>query len=191
MDGGLAWTADGRDIVFGRAGWLGKSGCLWKTSARGGEPERLQFGQEGGEPSIRGNRLAYARQLINLSIWKRTVQSAQSASEGKKFLVSTTVESGPHFSPDGSKIVFESTRTGAYELWLLRSDGSNPIQLTNLNTVKGTPRRSPDGAQIAFDSRAPGNAEIFVMDSRGGAMRQLTHESSAANVVPSWSHDGR
>ena len=59
---GLAWTADGRDIVFGRAGWLAKSGWLWKISAHGGEPERLQFGQQGTEPSIRGNRLVYARQ---------------------------------------------------------------------------------------------------------------------------------
>ena len=186
---GLAWTADGRDIVFGRAGWLPKSGWLWKISARGGEPQRLQFGQEGGEPSIRGNRLAYARQLVNLNIWKRTLQSSHSVSAGEKFLLSTTIESGPQFSPDGSKIVFESTRTGAYEVWLCRSEGSNLIQLTHFNTVTGTPRWSPDGEQIAFDSRAPGNAEIFVMDSRGGSTRQLTHESSA-NMVPSWSHDG-
>lgn len=187
---GLAWTPDGRNIVFGRAGWLPKSGWLWKISARGGEPERLQFGQEGGEPSIRGNRLAYARQLVNLNIWKRTIESSRSATAGEKFLVSTTIESGPQFSPDGSKIVFESTRTGAYELWLCDSDGSNLIQLTHLNTVTGTPRWSPDGEHITFDSRAPGNADIFVMDSRGGSMRQLTHESST-DVVPSWSRDGR
>jgi Tol biopolymer transport system component len=187
---GLAWTHDGHDIVFGRAGWLPKSGWLWKISARGGNPERLQFGQEGGEPSIRGNRLAYARQLANLNIWKRTLGPSNSTSAGEKFLTSTTIESGPQFSPDGSKIVFESTRTGASEIWLCRSDGSNLIQLTHLNTVTGTPRWSPDGEQIAFDSRAPGNAEIFVMDSRGGSMRQLTHEPSA-DVVPSWSHDGR
>ena len=121
---------------------------------------------------------------MNLNIWKRTLESSQSVSAGEKFLVSTTIESGPQFSPDGSKIVFESTRTGAYEVWLCRSDGSNLIQLTHLNTVTGTPRWSPDGAQIAFDSRAPGNAEIFVMDSRGGAIRRLTHESSA-NMIPS------
>ena len=186
---GLAWTANGREIVFGRAGWLPKSGWLWKISARGGKPERLQFGQEGGEPSIRGNRLAYARQLVNLNIWKRTLESPRSVSAGEKFLASTTIESGPQFSPDGSKIVFESTRTGAYEVWVCRSDGSNLIQLTHFNTVTGTPRWSPDGEQIAFDSRAPGNAEIFVMDSQGGSIRQLTHESSA-DVVPSWSHDG-
>jgi Tol biopolymer transport system component/DNA-binding winged helix-turn-helix (wHTH) protein len=187
---GLAWTADGRFIVFGRAGWLPKSGWLWKISTRGGEPERLQFGQEGGEPSIRGDRLAYARQMVALDVWKRTLKPSRSASPGEKFLVSTAIESGPQFSPDGNKIVFESTRTGAYEIWMCNRDGSNPIQLTHLNTVTGTPRWAPDGEQIAFDTRAPGNADIFVMDSRGGSMRQLTHESST-DFVPSWSRDGR
>ena len=186
---GLAWTADGRDIVFGRAGWLARSGWLWKVSARGGEPERLQFGQEGTEPSIRGNRLAYARQIANVNIWKRKLNSPQASTPAEKFLASTTIESGPQFSPDGSMIAFESTRSGAYEVWMCRSDGTNLLQLTHLNTVTGTPRWSPDGQQIAFDSRAPGNADIFVMDSRGSPPRKLTNESSA-DVIPSWSRDG-
>lgn len=187
---GLAWTADSRDIVFGRAGWLGNSGWLWKISARGGEPKRLQFGQEGSEPSIRGDRLAYARQVTNLNIWKRTLDTSRTFVASRKFLTSTTIESGPQYSPDGSRIVFESTRSGAYEIWMSRSDGTGLIQLTHFNTVTGTPRWSPDGEQIAFDSRAPGNADIFVMDSRGGSIRQLTHEPST-EVVPSWSRDGR
>jgi Tol biopolymer transport system component/DNA-binding winged helix-turn-helix (wHTH) protein len=187
---GLAWTPDGRDIVFGKAGWLAKSGWLWKVSAHGGEPERLQFGQEGTEPSIRGNRLAYARQVTNLNIWRRKLESLHSSVPAERFLSSTTIESGPQFSPDGSKIVFESTRSGAYEVWMCRSDGSDLIQLTHFNTVTGTPRWSPDGQQIAFDSRAPGNADIYVMDSRGGSLRKLTNEMST-DVVPSWSRDGR
>lgn len=187
---GLAWTADGRDIVFGRAGWLAKSGWLWKISAQGGEAERLQFGQEGTEPSIRGSRLVYARQVMNLNIWKSTIQSLHPTGPSERFLSSTAIESGPQFSPDGSRIVFESTRSGAFEVWLCRSDGSNLVQLTRLSTVTGTPRWSPDGERIAFDSRAPGNADIFVMDSRGGSLRNLTNEPSA-EVVPSWSRDGR
>lgn len=186
---GLAWTPDGRDIVFGRAAWLARSGWLWKISRQGGEPQRLQFGQEGTEPSIRGNRLVYARQITNLNIWKRKLDSLH-ASDPERFLSSTTIESGPQFSPDGSKVVFESTRSGAYEIWMCRSDGSNLIQLTHLNTVTGAPRWSPDGQQIVFDSRAPGNADIFVMDSRGGSLRKLTGEAST-DVVPSWSRDGR
>src|SRR6266496_1704203 len=186
---GLAWTPDGRDIVFAKARWLAKSGWLWKISRHGNDPERLQFGQDGTEPSIRGNRLAHARQVTNLNIWRRKLDSFQ-ASAPERFLSSTTIESGPQFSPDGSKIVFESTRSGADEVWMCRSDGRDLIQLTQLNSVTGTPRWSPDGQQIAFDSRAPGNADIYVMDSRDGSLRKLTNEAST-DVVPSWSRDGR
>ena len=187
---GLAWTSDSRDIVFARAGWLTDAGWLWKISRSGGQPERLQFGQEGVEPSIRGNRLVYARQVANISIWRRKLNSLVSADPSDRFISSTRMESGPQFSPDGSKIAFESTRSGAYEIWMCRGDGSGVVQLTDFKSSTGTPRWSPDGQRIAFDSRAPGNADIFVVDSDGGSPRRLTSDSSS-EVVPSWSHDGR
>jgi len=187
---GLAWTPDGRDIVFARAGWLADAGWLWKISRRGGEPQRMQFGQQGVEPSIRGNRLVYARQTENVNIWRRKLNSLASAAPSDRFIYSTRMESGPQFSPDGKMIAFESTRSGAYELWACRSDGTGLIQLTHFNSSAGTPRWSPDGQQIAFDSRAPGNADIFVIDSQGGSPRRLTNEPSS-EVVPSWSRDGR
>jgi Tol biopolymer transport system component/DNA-binding winged helix-turn-helix (wHTH) protein len=187
---GLSWTPDGRNIVFARASWLENAGWLWKISRNGGEAERLQFGQEGVQPSIRGNRLAYVRQVANINIWTRKLTSSLSAGPPDKFISSTRMESGPQFSPDGTKIAFESTRSGAYEVWMCRSDGTSLTQLTHFNSVSGTPRWSPDGRQIAFDSRAPGNADIFVMDSQGGSPRRLTSEPST-EVVPSWSRDGR
>jgi Tol biopolymer transport system component len=186
---GLAWTADGRDIVFARAGWLASTGWLWKISRHGGDPERLQFGQEGTEPSIRGNQLVYARQVANLGIWRRSLDSLYSSRAADRFIASTTIESGPQFSPDGGRIAFESTRSGAYEIWMCKSDGSDLIELTHFNSVTGTPRWSPDGRQIVFDSRSPGNANIFVMDSVGSSLRRLTNEPST-DVVPSWSRDG-
>jgi Tol biopolymer transport system component len=100
------------------------------------------------------------------------------------------MESGPQFSPDGSKIAFESTRSGAYEVWMCRSDGSSLVQLTHFNSVTGTPRWSPDGQQIAFDSGTGGNVDIYVVDSEGGSPRRLTTEPSI-EAVPSWSRDGR
>jgi Tol biopolymer transport system component/DNA-binding winged helix-turn-helix (wHTH) protein len=187
---GLAWTPDGRDIVFAKAGWLADAGWLWKIPRGGGKAERLQFGQEGVEPSIQGNRLAYARQTANINIWRRELNSLVSAGPSDRFIYSTRMESGPQFSPDGSKIAFESTRSGAYEIWMCRSDGTGVVQLTRFNSSTGTPRWSPDGQQIAFDSRASGNADIFVVDSRGGSPRRLSSELSS-EVVPSWSRDGR
>jgi len=180
---GLAWTPDGHNIVFPDAGWL------WKIFLRGGEPERLQFGQEGFQPSIRGNRLAYVRQTANLNIWRRKLDSTLSASPPDRFISSTRVESAPQFSPDGSKVAFESTRSGAYEIWVCRGDGSSPIQVTHLNSVSGTPRWSPDGQRIAFDSRGTGNADIFVMDSQGSPPQKIAGEPSH-EILPSFSRDG-
>jgi hypothetical protein len=82
---GLAWTPDGRAIVFAKAGFLANAGWLWKISARGGEPERLQFGQGAIEPSIRGNRLVYARQELTLNIWRRKLDSLLCASGAHYF----------------------------------------------------------------------------------------------------------
>jgi Tol biopolymer transport system component/DNA-binding winged helix-turn-helix (wHTH) protein len=187
---GLAWTPDGRYIVFAKASWLADAGWLWKIPRGGGEPERLQFGQEAVEPSIQGNRLVYAHPTANINIWRRRLHSLVSAGPSDRFIYSTRMESGPQFSPDGSKIAFESTRSGAYEIWMCRSDGTGVVQLTLFNSSTGTPRWSPDGQQIAFDSRAPGNTDIFVVDSQGGSPRRLTSEPSS-EVVPSWSRDGR
>jgi Tol biopolymer transport system component len=100
---GLAWTPDGRDIVFANASYPirmagalfqeeGTTGWLWKIPLRGGEPERLLFGQEGIEPSIQGNRLVYVRQRANLNIWRRRLDSLLSASAPDK-LISSTPES--------------------------------------------------------------------------------------------------
>src|SRR5262245_29919085 len=185
---GLAWTPDGRDIVFGKAGWLANSAWLWKISRNGGEPERLQFGQEGVQPSIRGNRLVYSRQMSSINIWRRSLNSSDHPSD--RFIYSTRMESGPQFSPNGKMVAFESTRSGNYEIWMCRSDGTGLVQVTHFNSMTGTPRWSPDGRQIAFDSRAPGNASIFVIDAQGGSPHRVTTEASSA-LVPSWSQDGR
>ena len=38
----------------------------------------------------------------------------------------------PTFSPDGSKIAFLSDRSGAWAVWLMGADGSNPQKLFDL-----------------------------------------------------------
>ena len=45
-------------------------------------------------------------------------------------------DSVPVFSPDGRKIAFTSNRDGDSEIWRIRADGTNPVNLTNTtNTV--------------------------------------------------------
>ena len=158
---GLAWTPEGRDIVLPDSAFALNPGWLRRVPVRGGEPERLQFGQDGIEPSIRGNRLVYVRQQPNITTWKRQLNSPLSAGPPERFISSTKMDSGPQFSPDGSKIAFESTRSGHNEVWMCKSDGSGLVQVTHFDSVSGTPRWSPDGRQIVFDSLNAGNVDGF------------------------------
>ena len=41
--------------------------------------------------------------------------------------------SDPDVSPDGRKVVFRSSRSGFYSLFLMNNDGSGQVQLTNAN----------------------------------------------------------
>jgi Tol biopolymer transport system component len=115
----------------------------------------------------------------------------------KPLLVSSTTSgawnSHPDYSPDGSRIVFESTRSGeAVEIWVAAADGSNARQLTHGPGIwQGSPVWSPDGGLIAFDSRgADGLWDIWVIDPDGGAPRRVTNDPGDENT-PTWSRDGR
>jgi Tol biopolymer transport system component/predicted Ser/Thr protein kinase len=192
---GLAWTADGREIVFpsDRGGDFG----LWRISAAGGPPERLTVGGDSAfQPSIsrQGNRLAYVRWLVDENIWRIELPNSKVRSNSQtKLIASTMVEAGPQYSPDGRKIAFESYSLysdRSSEIWVCDSEGLNAIQLTSLDRKTGTPRWSPDGRQIAFDSVAETHSAIYVINAEGGSPRRITTGTSE-DVVPSWSRDGQ
>jgi Tol biopolymer transport system component len=192
---GLAWTADGREIVFSskRAG----PDSLWRISASGGPAERLALGGDNAlYPSIstQGHRLAYVtmKGSIDENIYRITLSGSSNRwSSPTKFVSSTQRDTNSQFSPDGKRITFESSRAGNYEIWVSDSDGSNPVQLTFSELeLTGTPRWSPDSRQIAFDSDREHNWDIYITSVDAGLPRRLTTESSDENV-PSWSRDGR
>lgn len=88
------------------------------------------------------------------------------------------------------KIVFESERDGKGEIYVMNSDGSNPVNLTHDPAWDGLPSWSPDGQRIAFTSDRSGNPEVWAMDSDGGNLTQLTKEELAASLAPTWSLAG-
>jgi Tol biopolymer transport system component len=197
---GLAWTPDGREIVFpsDREGGY----ALWRISVTGGTPERLVVGgnddfspplsPQGNRLAIsrQGNRLAYVRSAFDTNIWRIEIPKRKGGRHPPTQLIaSTNLEQGPQFSPDGRKIVFESTRSGSYEIWVCDSNGTNLLQLTSFERTTGTPRWSPDGRHIAFDARIETHSDIYVIGAEGGSPRRITTETSD-DVVPTWSRDG-
>jgi len=108
-----------------------------------------------------------------------------------RFIASTQLDQEPQFSPDGTKIVFNSARSGSLEIWVCDREGRNLELLTSFNGAQqGSPRWSPDGHWIAFDSNKAGNWDVYVISADGGQPRRLTSGPSN-NVRPSWARDGR
>jgi Tol biopolymer transport system component len=91
---------------------------------------------------------------------------------------------GPSWSPDGAKIVFDSTRTGPFEIFSMDSAGGNVTQLTN-GGWNVEPAWSPDGRLSAFTSDRTGVRQLFLMSSDGTNESQLTTHL-AFNERPDW-----
>jgi dipeptidyl aminopeptidase/acylaminoacyl peptidase len=105
---------------------------------------------------------------------------------------SSRQDTGPSWSPDGTKIAFESNRDGNFEIYVMNAaDGSNPTRLTNSPGSDVFLDWSPDGRKIAFDSTRDGNREIYVMNAADGSNpTRLTNNNAASDSDPSWSPDG-
>jgi Tol biopolymer transport system component len=134
---GLAWTPDGRGLVFSSGGHHAVS-QIWKIAVPAtsaglpSQPQALPFGEHAAWISVsRNRRLVYAAQFRDSNIWtSATTTMSQPASA--PLLRSTFDEETPDYSPDGKRIVFTSTRSGAIEVWISSADGSNPVQITSM-----------------------------------------------------------
>ena len=106
-------------------------------------------------------------------------------------------------SPDGSRIVFTSSRGGDLDIYTMNPDGSDVRQLTHDLGYDGGPFFSPDGSKIVYRARypeseeeladyqalladglvRPGVLDIYVMDVDGSNRLRLT-DNGAANFAP-------
>ncbi|MCM3869937.1 MAG: serine/threonine-protein kinase, partial [Pyrinomonadaceae bacterium] len=186
------WTGDGREIVCEAGGrWAG--GTLWRVAVSGSEkPQPLSSGGEAAlQPTIsrQGNRLVYVHWIWDMDIWRTEILRQGKTGPAVKLVASTRLENQPQYSPDDSKIVFVSDRSGRSEIWICNGDGSSPAQLTSLESHSAWPRWFPDGRRIIFDSGKEGATQIYMMDIATLVPRSLT-KSHADSVTPSVSHDG-
>jgi len=109
-----------------------------------------------------------------------------------------TYDNLPSWSPDGTRIVFNTQRDGNVEIYTMNADGSDPFRLTDHPARDWGPSWSPDGTRIVFFSDRDGDDdpdtndfEIYTMNADdGGDRRRLTNTTGVNNSHPNWSPDG-
>ncbi|HYX30155.1 MAG TPA: PKD domain-containing protein [Pyrinomonadaceae bacterium] len=100
----------------------------------------------------------------------------------------------PRWSPDGTKILFQSDRdhpdTGYMNIYVMNSDGSGVVRLTNDANDDSMANWSPDGSKIVFQTMRNGlNYQVYSMNANGSNQVNLSNNSSS-DGEPSFSPDG-
>lgn len=108
---------------------------------------------------------------------------------GDSIVKITNIENAyPYWSPDGTKIVFQSNRTGKWVIYKMDADGSNVVALTNDQDYAVTPSWSPDGSKIVYVSKIGDELEdIWSMDPDGSNKINITETKSSNESHPHWS----
>jgi dipeptidyl aminopeptidase/acylaminoacyl peptidase len=135
--------------------------------------------------------IAYQSRARGESTWSLFVMDSNG---GNRTLV-TAAQAGflspPSWSPDGSRLVVVSDRTGSTDIWMVDLDGSNAVNLTQDEAKDHSPAWSPDGQWIVFASlRDSLYWELYIMGADGSDVQRLTWWEDASDLSPSWSPDG-
>jgi TolB protein len=139
-----------------------------------------------------GKRLALSILKQNADVWRLPVspETGKPTGEAVELITTTREDSRASWSPDGTKIAFNSDRGGDMNIWLYSFSDSSTKQLTRGPGGDFQATWSPDGKRLVFFSSRSGNADLWELELETSALKPLT-SGSAIEINPFYSPDGK
>lgn len=102
-----------------------------------------------------------------------------SENEPSQWTFDEAKNSNPRFSPDGKKVIFQSTRSGLPQLWLLHTDGGEARQITTFKNGSVNPSWSKDGKYIIFSASLGTGDDVTDQSEQSKEERQKEKEEKS------------
>jgi len=193
---GISWTADSSAVVASLE-HENTTRSLWKVSLHKSPIARILGSYFGaGFPGIArtSSSLAYVIHLADSNLWGTDLRKGRTAAA---LTSDPQPDVGPKISPDGTRVVWRSSRNGSEELWIASVDGSNrkrlcqtpasilgegawapdegesPVALSTGCENVETPSYSRDGRFIYFSTDKSGSWELMKMNVTGSTATKL------------------
>jgi Tol biopolymer transport system component len=182
-----AWSPNGQLIAFLFRASLGHLD-LYVVGADGQNLRQVPTPTPGVEPDVKeftwlpDGRLAYTNRSgpAQDAVTVTTVNGEEHRLLGGA--------SSPAWAPDGRRVAFSASHSGAAQIYVADNAGGKAVRLTELGLTSVRPTWSPDGRQIAFLTLERAIAALTVMDADGGHQRRLAevYGDLSARPVYSW-----
>ena len=96
----------------------------------------------------------------------------------------------PRWSPDGTKIVFNSDIDDETDIYIFNRKTGNTRAVIMTEGSDHSPDWSPDGKRLVYVSYRTGDDELYIINLRTGAQRRLTNHPGL-DVSPAWGPGGK
>jgi TolB protein len=146
-----------------------------------------------GVPGLRGyftTKLAFVSQRSGRSEVYAAELGDLLAGSAKQLTHDGAHVMSPHWTPDGSRIIFTSFfKTGMPDIFLLDPGSGRKDTFVSVKGTNMGARYSPNGQQVAMVLTGEGSHEIYVSNAQGRQITRKTH-SDVVKASPCWSPDG-
>lgn len=202
---------DGRTVAFTRVKhgfWRTAEGkrrewfraSIWLVAIDGSELRRIRPWRDKG-PEWPGSFSPDGRTLL---VMRGQGNILALNKQGKELSVVARQAWDPVYSPDGSKIalILLGEETGdpdaprvVADLFVMDSDGTDKVQLTETNAIETSPSWDPSGQRIVFKRRSNAEKELAEMDfgdsileinADGTCLNKILSSPGAAFLSPTW-----